>query len=94
MGWGSAPAPGGREHEVEEAAGFTEVRLVMLGMCALLAAGVFSTMFLSIWSTRRAPAAEDTLPQHLAAELVWAAIPCLIVLAAAIPAVIAIVSAP
>jgi heme/copper-type cytochrome/quinol oxidase subunit 2 len=66
----------------------------MLGMCALLAAGVFSAMFLSIWSTRRAPAADDILRQRLAAELVWAAIPCLMMLAAAIPAVIAIVSAP
>ena len=70
------------------------MRLVMLGMCALLAAGVFSAMFLSIWSTRRAPAADATLRQHFAAELVWAAIPWLMMLAAAIPAVIAIVSAP
>jgi heme/copper-type cytochrome/quinol oxidase subunit 2 len=64
----------------------------MLGMCALVAAGVFSAMFLSIWSTRRAPSARTTPRQRFAAELVWAAIPCLMLLAAAIPAVFAIVS--
>jgi heme/copper-type cytochrome/quinol oxidase subunit 2 len=63
-------------------------------MCALLAAGVFAAMFLSIWSARRAPAAQITPRQRFAAELVWAAIPCLMVLAAAVPAVIAVVSAP
>ena len=70
------------------------MRFVTLGMCALVAAGVFAAMFLSIWSARRDPAAQITSGQGFAAELVWAAIPCLMVLAAAIPAVIAIVSAP
>jgi len=69
------------------------MRLVVMGMCALIAAGVFAAMFVSIWSTRRAPAAPTALRQSLAAELVWAAIPCLMMLAAAVPAVIAIVSA-
>jgi heme/copper-type cytochrome/quinol oxidase subunit 2 len=62
-------------------------------MCALVAAGVFAAMFVSIWSTRRAPAAPTAFRQSFATELVWAAIPCLMILAAAIPAVIAIVSA-
>jgi heme/copper-type cytochrome/quinol oxidase subunit 2 len=62
-------------------------------MCGLLAAGVFAAMFVSIWSTRRAPAASTALRQSFATELVWAAIPCLMMLAAAIPAVIAIASA-
>jgi heme/copper-type cytochrome/quinol oxidase subunit 2 len=69
------------------------MRLVILGMCALVAAGVFAAMFLAIWSTRRAPAAPTAFRQSFATELVWAAIPCLMMLAAAIPAVIAIVSA-
>ena len=69
------------------------MRLVLLGMCGLLAAGVFAAMFFSIWSTRRAPAASTALRQSFATELVWAAIPCLMMLAAAIPAIIAIVSA-
>jgi heme/copper-type cytochrome/quinol oxidase subunit 2 len=65
-----------------------------MGMCALVAIGVFAAMFVSIWSTRRATAAAPTaLRQSFAMELVWAAIPCLMILAAAVPAVIAIVSA-
>ena len=69
------------------------MRAVILGMCALVVAGVFGAMFVSIWSTRRAPAAPTAFRQSFATELVWAAIPCLMMLAAAIPAVIAIASA-
>jgi len=69
------------------------MRLVILGMCALVVTGVFAAMFLAIWSTRRAPAAPTAFRQSFATELVWAAIPWLIILAAAVPAVIAIVSA-
>jgi heme/copper-type cytochrome/quinol oxidase subunit 2 len=69
------------------------MRLVEMGMCALVAGGVFAAMFVSTWSTRRSPAASTVLRQSLATELVWAAIPCIMMLAAAIPAVIAIVSA-
>ena len=69
------------------------MRLVVMGMCALVAAGVFAAMFVSIWSTRRAPAASTVFRHSFATELVWAAIPCLMMLAAAIPAVIAIASA-
>jgi heme/copper-type cytochrome/quinol oxidase subunit 2 len=53
-------------------------------MCALVAAGVFAAMFVSIWSARRAPAASGAFRQSFATELVWAAIPCLVILAAAI----------
>ena len=70
------------------------MRLVVMGMCALVATGVFAAMFVSIWSTRRATAAAPTaLQQSFGVELVWAAIPCLMILAAAIPAVVALVSA-
>jgi len=72
--------------------GFTEVRLVTLRMCALVAASVVAAMFLSIWSTRRAPSARTTPRQRFAAELVWAAIPCFMILAAAAAGAIAIVS--
>ena len=68
------------------------MRFVILGMCALVATGVFIAMFLAIWSTRRAPAAQATFRQSAATELVWAAIPCLMILAAAIPAIIGIIS--
>ena len=67
------------------------MRLALLMMCSVVTAGVFAAMFLAIWSSRK-----DSRPpffrQNLAVELVWAAIPCLIVLAAAIPAAIAIAS--
>ena len=68
------------------------MRLVILGMCALVAAGVFAAMFLAIWSTRPAPEDSTAFRQSRATELVWAAIPGLMMLAAAIPAVVAIVS--
>jgi heme/copper-type cytochrome/quinol oxidase subunit 2 len=48
-------------------------------------------MFFAIWSSRREDSHPPYFRQNLAAELVWAAIPCLIILAAAIPAAIAIV---
>jgi heme/copper-type cytochrome/quinol oxidase subunit 2 len=69
------------------------MRLVVMGMCALVAAGVFAAMFVSIWSTRHTEDGNPpTLRQTVAMELVWAAIPCLMILAAAVPAVIAILS--
>jgi heme/copper-type cytochrome/quinol oxidase subunit 2 len=69
------------------------MRLLLTGSCALVAAGVFATMFISIWSTRRSAAVTPTAwRQSFAMELVWAAIPCLMMIAAAIPAVIAIAS--
>lgn len=67
------------------------MRLVILGMCSVLAAGVLAAMLLAIWSTRRT--AERAPALGLASELVWAAIPCLMILAAATTAVMAIVSA-
>lgn len=68
------------------------MRLVILTMCTLVAVGVFATMFLAIWSSRRDRSGAPTFHQTLASELVWAAIPCLFVLAAAIPATMAILS--
>jgi len=66
------------------------MRLVILMVCALVAAGVFATMFLAIWSSHRAAPPAPAFRQSLASELVWAAIPCLMIVVAAIPAVIAI----
>ena len=68
------------------------MRLAILTMCILVAAGVFAAMVLAIWSSRRNQSRAPTFPQTLASELVWAAIPCLMVLAAAIPATMAILS--
>jgi heme/copper-type cytochrome/quinol oxidase subunit 2 len=70
------------------------MRLVAMGMCALVASVVFAAMFVSIWSARYTENAHPAaLRQSFAMELVWAAIPCLMILAAAVPAVIVIVSA-
>ncbi len=66
------------------------MRVIILGMCAFLAAGVVGATLLSIWSTRRSPDRVPDFCQGIMAELVWAAIPCLMVVAAAIPASIAI----
>jgi cytochrome c oxidase subunit II len=66
------------------------MRLAILTMGTLLAAGVFAAMFLAIWSSRRDGSRAPSFHQTLAVELVWAAIPCLMMVAAAIPAVIAI----
>jgi cytochrome c oxidase subunit II len=66
------------------------MRLAILTMGTVLAAGVFAAMFLAIWSSRRDSSRAPSFHQTLAVELVWAAIPCLMIVAAAIPAVIAI----
>ena len=66
------------------------MRLAILMMCSVVTAGVFAAMFLAIWSSRRKDSHPPSFHQNLASELVWAAIPCLIILAAAIPAAIAI----
>ena len=66
------------------------MRLLIRILCVLVAAGVFATMFLSIWSSRHGGAHDGTARQSVAAELVWAAIPCLMIMAAAIPAVMAV----
>jgi heme/copper-type cytochrome/quinol oxidase subunit 2 len=68
------------------------MRFAILTMCLLVAGGVFATMFLAIWSSRRDGLRPPSVRQNLAAEVVWTAIPCLMILAAAIPAVIAIFS--
>ena len=65
------------------------MRLLMMILCVLVAVGVFATMFLSIWSSRHGGGA-SAARQSVAAELVWAAIPCLMIVAAAIPAITAV----
>jgi heme/copper-type cytochrome/quinol oxidase subunit 2 len=70
------------------------MRLVVMGMCALVVTGVFAAMFVSIWSARHRDDPQlSALQQSVAMDFVWAVIPCLMMVAAAAPAVIAIVSA-
>jgi cytochrome c oxidase subunit II len=68
------------------------MRIMIFEMSALLAAGVFGVMLLSIWSTRGSADRAPSFHQSIVAELVWTLIPCLMVTAAAIPAAIAIVA--
>jgi heme/copper-type cytochrome/quinol oxidase subunit 2 len=63
------------------------MRLLILTLCVLVALSVFAIMLLSIWSSRQG---RTSARQGLVAELVWAAIPCLMIVAAAIPAVMAV----
>ena len=66
--------------------------MVILALCTLFAAGVFAATLLSIWSTRHSTDRSADFCQGVLAELAWAAIPCLIIIAAAIPASIAIIA--
>ena len=68
------------------------MQIVLLVMCALFGAGVFAAMFLAIRPTRRASESLPVFRQSFATELVWAAIPCLMILAAAIFAMLPFVS--
>ena len=69
------------------------MRVVVFGICTLFAGGVFIAILLSIWSSRRGADRAPDFRQGMVAELVWAAIPCLIVIAAAIPAAMVIAAA-
>jgi heme/copper-type cytochrome/quinol oxidase subunit 2 len=66
------------------------MRLIILMACALVAVGVFTAMFFAIWSSHRAASQAASSDHSLATELVWAAIPCLMIAAAAFPAVRAV----
>jgi heme/copper-type cytochrome/quinol oxidase subunit 2 len=54
----------------------------VFGLCALFVLGVFVTMFVSFWSSRRTDPG-SRVRQSLAFELVWTAIPSLMLVAAA-----------
>jgi heme/copper-type cytochrome/quinol oxidase subunit 2 len=65
---------------------------LILGMCGVVAAGVFLAMYLSVWSTRDHPDRAAAFRHHIVSELVWVTIPILMLIAAAFPAAIAIMS--
>jgi heme/copper-type cytochrome/quinol oxidase subunit 2 len=68
------------------------MRSLMLAVCGAIAGGAFLAMYLAIWSSRDDPARAMAFRQHIVSELIWATIPMLMLLAAAIPAAIAILS--
>jgi heme/copper-type cytochrome/quinol oxidase subunit 2 len=61
-------------------------------MCGVVGAGVFLAMYLSVWSTRDNQERAAAFRQHIVSELVWVTIPILMLIAAAFPAAIAIMS--
>jgi heme/copper-type cytochrome/quinol oxidase subunit 2 len=67
---------------------------VLLAMCVIVAVSVFAAMFFAICNARRSGNTAARFRQSVAAELVWAAIPCLMIIAAATPAVALIVASP
>ena len=67
------------------------MRLMLWVLCLLAVAGVFVAMFHSILSEHRDRSATRAVHQRLAVEIIWATIPCLMVLAATAPAVVLIV---
>jgi heme/copper-type cytochrome/quinol oxidase subunit 2 len=68
------------------------MRVVILGVCGVVAAGVFVMMYLSVWSTRSNPERAVTYRQHIVSEFVWLTIPILMLIAAAVPAAMAVMS--
>jgi heme/copper-type cytochrome/quinol oxidase subunit 2 len=68
------------------------MRGVILAVCGVVLGGAFLAMYLAIWSNRDDAARLPTFRQHLMVEFLWATIPLLMLLAAAFPAVLAVVS--
>jgi heme/copper-type cytochrome/quinol oxidase subunit 2 len=69
------------------------MRAAMLGVCALLVLAVFAAMFLTICRAQAASDAPPGIGPGLTSELLWAAIPCLMVIAAVTPAAVGILVA-
>jgi hypothetical protein len=68
------------------------MRGVMLIVCGVIAAAAVVLMYRAIWSTRDDPARVSAFRQPIVSELFWATIPLLMLLAAAFPAVMAVIS--
>jgi heme/copper-type cytochrome/quinol oxidase subunit 2 len=68
------------------------MRSVMLGMCGAVAIGVFLAMYRSVWAARDHTGRAAGHRQHIVSELVWMTIPILMLIAAALPATIAVMS--
>jgi heme/copper-type cytochrome/quinol oxidase subunit 2 len=68
------------------------MRGMMLVVCGVIATAAFAVMYRAIWSTRNDPARISAFHQPIASELLWATIPLLMLLAAAFPAVMAVMS--
>ena len=58
------------------------MRIMFFGLCTLFVVGVFVTMFVSIWSSGHSEP-ESRAGRSLASEMVWTAIPSLMLIACA-----------
>jgi cytochrome c oxidase subunit 2 len=69
------------------------MRIIILGMCTMIAAGVFAAMVCAVCTHRR-----NSYPPHfhsrVVVELIWAAIPCVMLVACAFPAAKLIIASP
>lgn len=69
------------------------MRVIILGVCVIVAASVFAVMFRTLLTFRRS-GKPRYFHRSAAMELIWAAIPCLILVACAVPAVKQIMALP
>jgi heme/copper-type cytochrome/quinol oxidase subunit 2 len=64
------------------------MRMEILLACALIAVATFSAMLVSTCTAHRSAAPTGHARQSLALELLWAVIPCLIIVGAALPSLL------
>lgn len=64
----------------------------ILVVCSLVAGGAFLLMFFSLWNSRNDRQPGLIFRQHIALELIWATVPLLMLVAAAVPAALAVIS--
>ena len=84
-------SPQRADNALASVTGITHMRTVIFGVGVVVAGGVFVTMLLSILSARGTGEGDDSFRQSVFEEIVWALIPCLMIVAAVVPAAIAIV---
>jgi heme/copper-type cytochrome/quinol oxidase subunit 2 len=65
------------------------MRYVILALGGLVAGGVFLAMYRAIWNANDDSERSPAFRQRIVSELIWATIPILMLLAAALPAVMA-----
>jgi heme/copper-type cytochrome/quinol oxidase subunit 2 len=68
------------------------MRGVVLVTCGIIAAAAIVAMYRAIWIARDDPARSSTYRQPIVSEFFWATIPLLMLLAAAFPAVMGMIS--
>lgn len=70
------------------------MRITILELGVIIVTGAFTGMLVAIARYRRKTNSADRFYRSGAREMLWAAVPCVILIAAAIPAVALIISQP